>query len=259
MHNPKYGYGANLNPCIDCKLFMIMQAKQYMEQYGFDFLISGEVLGQRPMSQRKDTLPLAAKATSDLIVRPLSAKLLAPTLPEREGWIDRELLCDFNGRGRQPQMKLAQKFGFKEYPQPGGGCLLTDPNFCRRLQDLWDHRLNRDYNLDDILFLRLGRHLRIKSNLKVVVGRDEIENDFIGRFSDRYILLQTINYPGALILLDGNADENDLIFMARFAAYFSKGRGAEDVKVLIRDPKTDEQIIEVVSLSAEAILPKWYV
>jgi tRNA-uridine 2-sulfurtransferase len=247
MHNPKYGYGANLNPCLDCKLFMIMQAKQWMEQHGFDFLISGEVLGQRPKSQRKDTLPLAAKATSNLIVRPLSAKLLAPTLPELNGWINRELLCNFSGRSRQPQMKLVQKFGFKEFPQPGGGCLLTDPNFCKRLQDLWDHRVNRDYNLDDILLLRLGRHLRIKPDLKIIVGRDEVENNFIEKFSAKYTLLQTINYPGALLLLDGKVIENELMFLAGIAVHFSKGCKAKSVMVLVRKPKTEHQILEVTS------------
>lgn len=242
---PQHGYGANLNPCLDCKLFMIMQAQRWMEQHGFDFLISGEVLGQRPKSQRKDTLPLATKITADLIVRPLSAKLLAPTLPELNGWINRELLCDFSGRSRQPQMRLAQKFGFKEFPQPGGGCLLTDPNFCERLQDLLDHRVNRDYSLDDILLLRLGRHLRMNSNLKAIVGRDQAENDFIERFLGKYTLLQTIDYPGALVLLDGVINEEELLSMAGLAAHYSKGREAKEARVLIRQPHAKEQILTV--------------
>lgn len=259
IHNPRYGFGANLNPCLDCKLLMITRAVRLLKEQGFAFLISGEVLGQRPMSQRKDTLPLATKVTDDLIVRPLSAKLLPPTLPEREGWINRDLLCDFSGRGRQPQMDLARKFGFKEFPQPAGGCLLTDPNFSHRLRDLMDHRLNQDYSLADILLLRLGRHLRIKSSLKAIVGRDEVENDFIMKFSDQYILLQTINYPGALMLLDGSVDENELLFMARLAAYFSKGRGENRVKVLVKAFQKDELVLEVASLRIEDILSTWYV
>ncbi len=256
MQCPKYGFGSNLNPCLDCKLFMVVKAKEWMEQQGFDFLVSGEVLGQRPMSQRKDTLPLAAKITSDLIVRPLSAKLLSPTLPELNGWINRDLLCGFSGRSRQPQMQLAEKYGFKEHPQPGGGCLLTDPNFCKRLKDLWDHQLDRNYKLDDILLMRLGRHLRINPHLKAVVGRDKVENDFIERFSDKYILLQTIDHPGALVLLDGKVDEVGLLQMARLAVYFSKGREAKEVEVLIRRPDALAEIIQVVPLELENFLEK---
>ncbi|MBU0744826.1 MAG: tRNA (5-methylaminomethyl-2-thiouridylate)-methyltransferase [Gammaproteobacteria bacterium] len=255
--NPRYGYGANINPCLDCKLFMVRQAKKWIEENGFDFLVTGEVLGQRPKSQRKDTLPLATKVASDLIVRPLSAKLLPPTLPEREGWINRELLCDFAGRGRKSQMELAKKFNFKDFPQPGGGCVLTDINFCKRLQDLLDHRVDKNYVSDDVLLLHLGRHLRINPDLKVIIGRDEVENEFIEGFSDKYILLQTLDCPGALLLLDGKVDKEDLLLASRLAAYFSKGRKAKEVKVLVRDPKTDEQIIEVSPLMTNDILSQW--
>ncbi len=242
---PRYGYGANLNPCLDCKLFMIRQAHKWLEQHGFDFLISGEVLGQRPKSQRKDTLPLATKMTSNLIVRPLSAKLLPPTLPEINGWIKRDLLCDFNGRSRQPQMRLAEKFGFKGYAQPGGGCVLTDPNFCKRLQDLLDHRNNRDYSLDDILLLHLGRHVRVNPNLKVIIGRDQVENNFIERFSDKHTLLETVDYPGALVLLDGAVTDNGLVEAAKLAVHYSKGREAKDVRVLVRQPGVLEHMLLV--------------
>ncbi|CAL7964183.1 conserved hypothetical protein [Gammaproteobacteria bacterium] len=234
--NPKYGYGANLNPCLDCKLFMISKAQEWMGQHGFDFLITGEVLGQRPKSQRKDTLPLATEITDDRIVRPLSAKLLQTTLPEREGWINRELLCNFSGRSRKPQIKLAARLGFKEFPQPAGGCVLTDENFCKRLQDLLDHRLDKNYSLDDVLLLRIGRHLRINSDLKIIVGRDKTENDFITMYQDKYILLQSISHPGALVLLDGKADAGAIQLVARLVAYFSKGRNAKKVDVAIRKP-----------------------
>jgi len=257
--NPKYGYGANLNPCLDCKLFMITQAKNWIQQNGYDFLITGEVLGQRPKSQRKDTLPLACKLTGDLIVRPLSAKLLESTLPEREGWINRELLCDFSGRGRKPQIDLAEKFGFKEFPQPAGGCPLTDENFCKRLKDLWIHRLDRNYSLDDILLLRIGRHLRIRPDLKVIIGRNEIENNFIADFLDKNILLQAVSYPGALVMIDGNAQEIDLLFIAGLTAYFGKGRDAVAVKVSVKSPGLEERIIEISPLDIKDISQKWYV
>jgi tRNA-uridine 2-sulfurtransferase len=242
---PKYGYGANLNPCIDCKLFMITNALAWMEKYDYDFLITGEVLGQRPMSQRKHTLPLATKITSNLIVRPLSAKLLAPTLPEINGWINRELLGDISGRGRQAQMKLAAKFGLKEYPQPGGGCVLTDSHFCERLQDLLDHRDGRNYGLDDILLLRLGRHIRINQNLKAIVGRDEVENNFIEKFSQKYTLLQTLDYPGALTLLDGMATEQGLLEAAKIAVRYSKGSKAKEVRVRLRKLTEKEEILTI--------------
>lgn len=252
--NPKYGYGTNLNPCLDCKLFMITKAQEWMKQHDFDFLVTGEVLGQRPKSQRKDTLPLATQITDDRIIRPLSAKLLQPTLPEREGWINRELLCSFNGRSRKPQIKLAEHFGFKEFPQPAGGCVLTDKNFCKRLQDLLDHRLHQSYNLDDILLLRIGRHLRINSDLKIIVGRDEIENNFIANYQDKYVLLQSTSHPGALILLDGKTNPDDIQLAAHLAAYFSKGRDAEKVYVAIKKALGDEEIITTTPMTSEEIL-----
>lgn len=253
---PKYGYGANLNPCLDCKLFMIAQAKEWMQKHGFDFLLTGEVLGQRPKSQRKDTLPLATKITDDLLVRPLSAKLLPPTLPEREGWIKRELLCAFNGRSRKPQIELAKHFGLREFPQPAGGCVLTDANFCKRLQDLWNFRPG--YNLADILLLRIGRHLRIKPDLKVIVGRDEVENKFIAKQKNWNILLQSISHPGALLLLDGQVNAGALQLAARLAGYFSKGRHAKRVVIKI-DEVAKEYALTVMPLSQAEICQEWYI
>ena len=228
---PEHGYGANLNPCLDCKLFMITKAYEWARAHGFDFLITGEVVGQRPNSQRRDTLPLAVAKTADCIVRPLCAKLLKPTLPEREGWIERAKLHGFNGRGRSEQIKLAAQFGFTQFPQPAGGCVLTDKNFCRRLQDLLDHRINKNYSIDDALLLRIGRHIRINPQLKIIVGRNEIENNFILDYKDKYLLLESISHDGAVLLLDGTIDESSLEFSRRLAAYFSKGRECEQVIV----------------------------
>jgi tRNA-uridine 2-sulfurtransferase len=257
--NPKYGYGANLNPCLDCKLFMIAQARDWIKEHDFDFLVTGEVLGQRPKSQRKDTLPLATFITDDRIVRPLSAKLLKTTLPEREGWINRELLYNFNGRTRKPQINLAEKLGFKEFPQPAGGCVLTDENFCNRLQDLLDHRPGKNYNLDDILLLRIGRHLRISPDLKIIVGRDETENDFIENHQEKYILLQSTSHPGALILIDGKTSKEDIQLAARVAAYFSKGRNADKVDIEVKKDSSNKETVTVEPLSLEEVSQKWYV
>jgi len=215
---------------------MIQQAHQWMQNNDFDFLITGEVLGQRPKSQRKDTLPIATELTDDRIVRPLSAKLLKPTLPEREGWINRELLCDFNGRSRKPQIELAHHFGFQEFPQPAGGCVLTESKFCDRLQDLIDHTPNKNYTLDQILLLRIGRHFRINDGLKVIVGRNDTENKFIETLQNKYKTLQCISHTGALIILDGEATDENIKLCAQIAGHFSKGRDESDVTVQLYFP-----------------------
>ncbi len=255
---PQYGYGANLNPCLDCKLFMIMQAKKFMEEHGFDFLVTGEVVGQRPKSQRRDTLPLASKLTANLIVRPLSAQLLFPTLPEQNGWIKRELLGKISGRSRSEQIKLAAKYGYTKFPQPGGGCFLTDTNFCRRLQDLLDHRLNQDYSLTDILLLRFGRHLRINGSLKLIIGRDELDNNNIERVASDRLLLQTTDCPGALVLLDGDDSNDNITTSARTAGYFSKGRTKTSVKVMLRRHNNLIKTMEITPLAIEELLQSWY-
>ena len=170
--NPKHGYGANLNPCLDCKIFMVKKAQawSFMEDNGFDFIITGEVIGQRPKSQRKETMPIIARESGveDRLLRPLCAKHLPPTLPEREGWVNRDELYDFHGRNRKPQIDLAHKFGFEDWAQPAGGCcFLTDEQYSTKLVDMWQARGSRDYELDDIMLLKVGRHLRPKPNFQV--------------------------------------------------------------------------------------------
>ncbi|MCK5665006.1 MAG: tRNA (5-methylaminomethyl-2-thiouridylate)-methyltransferase, partial [Thiotrichaceae bacterium] len=179
--NPVHGYGKNVNPCLDCKTFMVKKAVQWIKEHDFDFIITGEVVGQRPMSQRRETMPIVEKESggNDLLVRPLSAQQLPPTLAEREGWLDREKLYDFSGRTRKPQMALAAQFGFKDYAQPAGGCcMLTDENYAVKLQDMWTNRPSRDYELDDIIMLKMGRHFRLAPHLKIIIGREEGENNF---------------------------------------------------------------------------------
>ncbi|MCL5260561.1 MAG: tRNA (5-methylaminomethyl-2-thiouridylate)-methyltransferase [Gammaproteobacteria bacterium] len=231
LFNPKYGYGANLNPCLDCKLFMILKAKGWAIEHGFDFLVTGEVLAQRPMSQRKDTLPLAVKLTDDLILRPLSAKLLAITLPEREGWVKRELLCAISGRGRKKQIELAEQFGFKDYPQPAGGCLLTEANFCKRLEEFWQFRGTRDYSLQDIELLKIGRHIYFTPQIRLIVGRNENENRILAELCPDKITLQTKSHPGALVVVDGNPNSEELEKIKQIAVFYSKGKGAENIEV----------------------------
>lgn len=173
--SPRYGFGSNINPCIDCKILMLEQAKALMPKLGADFIVTGEVLGQRPMSQNRQALELIEKKAGleSLILRPLSAKLLAETLPEKKGWVKRKQLLGFSGRSRKPQIALAKSFNIREYAQPAGGCLLTDPEFTRRLKELIAHQ---ELSTDNIELLKIGRHFRLGPNTKLVVGRNEKEN-----------------------------------------------------------------------------------
>lgn len=164
-----------MNPCIDCKIMMLRKAKELMEEFKAKFIVTGEVLGQRPMSQHKPALNLIERKAGlqGLILRPLSARRLAETLPEKEGWVSRDKLLDFSGRTRKPQIELAKRLNIEDYPNPAGGCLLTDPAFSKRVKDLINHR---ELNSDNIELLRIGRHFRIQEQTKLVVGRNENEN-----------------------------------------------------------------------------------
>ncbi len=256
--HPKYGYGAHLNPCLDCKLFMIQCAKHWQEKHGFDFLVTGEVLGQRPKSQRRDTLPIATKMTNNLLVRPLSAKLLPPTLPEQNGWVKRELFHDISGRGRGKQLNLARQYGFTTFSQPSGGCCLADKNFCSRLSDLLKNRPQGNYTANDILLLRVGRHWRIKADLKVIIGRDAMENQFIQCHSANHLLMQTLDYPGAKILLDGPENSENIQLAAAIAAYFSKGKNENMITVSLKKTNGLDATLNATPLSANEISPTWY-
>jgi len=202
--NPKHGYGANLNPCLDCKVFMVKKARQWIEKKGFDFIITGEVIGQRPMSQRKDTMPVVAheSGADELLLRPLCAKNLEPTKPELEGWVDRDGLYGFEGRSRKPQMALAASFGFEEYAQPAGGCcFLTDRQYSQKLADLWKARGERRYELDDIMLLKVGRHIRPRPNFKMIVGREDGENKFLHGYRKQYTHMVSTSHNGPLVLI----------------------------------------------------------
>ena len=259
--NPKHGYGANLNPCLDCKVFMVGKAKQWIEEHGFDFIITGEVIGQRPMSQRKSTMPVVARESGaeDLLLRPLCAKNLPETKPEREGWVDRARLYDFSGRSRKPQMALAARFGFEEYAQPAGGCcFLTDANYAVKLNDLWEHRGSRDYELDDIMLLKVGRHLRPKPHFKLIIGREEGENRFLEGYRKQFTHLKTLSHTGPMVLIEGQVGAEDLELAARITARFSQGRDAEAVQVEIDDNQGAPRTLEVRPLHNDDIPKAWY-
>jgi tRNA-uridine 2-sulfurtransferase len=257
LKNPQHGYGANLNPCLDCKKFMINQAFLWMKKNNFDFLITGEVVGQRPMSQLKDKMLFVAKNCEDLLLRPLSAKILKPTIPEREGWVKRDLLYGMSGRDRKPQFALAKELGFDQFPQPAGGCILTDQVFSNRVKDFWKFRGNQDYTLDDILLLRVGKHLRLHENLKIIVGRDQNENEFLEKYQNQYLSMQSSSHLGPLVLLDGNPQEKDLMLAAKIVAAFGKGKKAANVSVVLK--QANKAIQEFIVTPLTEINEQWYI
>lgn len=260
--NPRYGYGANLNPCLDCKIFMVKKAYQWISNNGFDFIITGEVIGQRPMSQRKDTLPVVAhkSGAEDLLLRPLCAKNLEASFPEREGWVDRELLHNFSGRSRKPQMALAQHYGFSDYAQPAGGCcFLTDESYSVKLADLWRSRGARDYELDDIMLLKVGRHIRPAPHFKLIIAREEGEVRFMQGYRNLYTTLEPISHPGPLALIDGEVNDDDLLLASRVIARYSKGRQGDSVEVTATDKLGAVRNFHVTPLAADEVPADWYV
>ena len=262
--NPKHGYGANLNPCLDCKIFMVGKALEadVLASGDFDFVITGEVVGQRPKSQRADTMPVIAaeSGAGDRLLRPLTAHNLAPTLPERAGWVDRSKLYGFHGRDRKPQMALAQQFGFTDYAQPAGGCcFLTDARYSGKLADLWQARSTRDYELDDIMLLKVGRHIRPAPHYKLIVGREEGENNFLTGYRNRFVALRCTSHLGPLTLVDGTPAKDDLRLAARIAARYSQGRSAPAVTVEVRQPAGEAETLEVMPLPPTELPPSWHI
>jgi len=229
--NPQYGYGANINPCIDCKIFMLKKAKKRMAEVGASFLVTGEVLGQRPMSQRRDALNIISKRADvkGILLRPLCAKLLEPTLPEREGIVDREKLMAITGRSRKPQMDLAAQYGIKDYPNPAGGCLLTDPGFTRRVKDLIAHD---ELTIENLQLLKYGRHFRLSDKAKLVVGRDAEDNDEVEALAGKGdICFRLKDHQGPFSMIRGAADEALIRQAAGIVAYHSKLRNEGSIRV----------------------------
>jgi tRNA-uridine 2-sulfurtransferase len=252
---PEHGYGSNMNPCIDCRIFMMKKAKTCMKESGASFIITGEVLGQRPMSQRRDAMRLIDKKAEleGLVLRPLSAQHLPETIPEREGWIDRKRLLSLHGRSRKPQMTLAEQFNIRDYPCPAGGCLLTDPGFARRMKDLMTHQPG--FSLNDVHLLKVGRHFRLSPQLKLVVGRNEDENEKIQTFCRKEdTLLRMVDYPGPLSLLRGEVDAEAIATAAGITLRYSKARDLANVEVLCRRAREESgQIVLSSSVPEERI------
>ena len=227
LSNPKYGFGKNVNPCIDCRIYSFNNAKAYMEKIGADFIFTGEVIAQRPMTQHRNTMSQIVNQSDmkGLVLRPLCAQLLPPTAAEERGLIDRTLLMNFSGRGRKRQMALAKELGLENYPQPAGGCCyLTDPGYARRFRDLVRYRDQGKLATRDFQLLKLGRHLRMADDFKVIVGRNEEENRLLEELFGDHPSLELIDVPGPLVLIDGKLTEERIELAARIAARYSKCR-----------------------------------
>lgn len=261
LKHPVYGYGKHHNPCIDCHGFMLKQAGRCMEEWGASFLITGEVLGERPMSQNKGALRQVEKLSgySGLVLRPLSARLLTPTIPEKEGWVDRERLLDISGRSRTRQMQLAEQYGIMEYPTPAGGCLLTQENFSRRLRQVL--AVDPDIQASELEILKVGRHIYLSDKMLLVVGRNQIENERLQKMArSQDYLLRVTDRPGPLGLLRVLGDQDDapdaLMRAAGIVARYSDARDLETARMSLIQPG-DQRIIplSVRPLQSEEVPP----
>ena len=257
VKNPRHGYGSGMNPCIDCRILLFEKAKIAMHQEGASFVITGEVLGQRPMSQKLNTMRLIEKEAGleGFVVRPLSAGLLEPTIPEKERWLDRGKLLSLNGRSRKEQFALAREFGINDYPCPSGGCLLIDPEFSKRLKDLL---LYGELNLSEVALLKVGRHFRLSPEAKLVVGRDELENGKLVHMAlDNDYLIQPLKIAGPTALARGKFG---LELLRRSSCIVSRycdlnGDTVADITYK-RIPHGEENILRVSPLAESALIDK---
>lgn len=252
LTNPHCGYGKHMNPCMDCHALMFNLAGRIMKEKGFDFLFSGEVLGQRPMSQTMNSLRYVEKQSGfeGYILRPLSAKKLPETIPEQQGMVNRDLLMDISGRSRKPQMKLAKEFGIANYPSPAGGCLLTDKGYASRLKDLFEHQ--EVYAERELHLLKHGRHLRLDKTTKIIVGRTQKDNENIQKYYDPNLdtIIKVKTFPGPIVLIPNGGRNEMMMLAASICAGYSKApentpvevsmtalQGPETVRVIGVPPK----------------------
>lgn len=236
MRSPATIFGKNMNPCMDCHALMFRLAGEIMTEQGFDFLFSGEVLGQRPMSQNRTSLRYVEKHSGydGYILRPLSAKSLPETIAEKEGWVNRERLLGISGRSRKIQLQLAEKYGITDFPAPAGGCLLTDKIFSRRLRDLFDHQ--ETIGESDLERLKFGRHLRLDATTKIVVGRTRQDNEQIGKWCDPKTdtVLKVERFPGPLVVMPGGGSDPMVMLAAAICAGYSKAPDDQPTTVSVQ-------------------------
>jgi tRNA-specific 2-thiouridylase len=253
VKSPRFGFGKNLNPCVDCHIFMLKKAKEFMLEHKANFIASGEVLGQRPMSQNRAALGTIEKESTleGLLLRPLSAQLLSPTIPEQKGWIERSRLYDFSGRSRKPQMELVRQLGLEGFNQPAGGCLLTDPAFSRRLKDLLIYQ--REFYLDDIQLLKVGRHFRLSVQSKLILGRNHIENQRLTSLMQTgSLFLEPIGTPGPSGILKSEVVSEELLELsAGILAHYCDGSNGK-ISVAVENGK-DRQVIRCAAVREEVL------
>lgn len=253
VKNPQYGWGKNMNPCTDCRILMLREGKEFMEMVNADFIITGEVMGQRPMSQVKDKLFLVEKQTElkGKLLRPLSARLLPETDMELSGMVDRKQLEGISGRSRKRQMELAKEFGLEDYPSPASGCLLTDSNYSIRLRDLLAH--SEQISFDDLNLLQVGRHFRLDPATKVIVGRDEDENRaLLSHKRPHHLVVEATDIGSPITLLIGDQTEANKKIAAKITARFSSAKKQISVEVSLGD-QDGSPMIEVSPLQKEEL------
>ncbi len=245
VKRPVYGYGKNFNPCLDCKIFMMKKARNLMLNEGADFIISGEVLGQRPMSQRRDAMSIVERDSGlkGYLLRPLCAKLMPPTIPEEKGFIDRERLYGFSGRSRRGQMELAEKFGIKDYATPAGGCILTDPTLSKRIREFL-YKREEPADARDIQILTVGRFFRFPAGT-LHVGRNERDNEkLIALAGEREVIIKARDVPGPVSVFRGSPTEDDIELAARITARYSDNGGLDSMAMEVSSGQ-ETRIIEV--------------
>ncbi len=254
LKNPKCGYGKHMNPCLDCHALMFKMAGEFAKSMGFDFVFSGEVLGQRPMSQTKNSLRYVEKNSGleGYILRPLSALNLSPTIPEEKGLVIRNQLLDFKGRSRKQQIELADQLNVTGYPAPAGGCLLTDRGYSKRLKDLFDHQ--EAYTENELNLLKFGRHFRISNQTKIIVGRNRKDNENILMHIDpeKDLLINLKTFPGPVVIISGNCSHDNIILAASICAGYSKAPNDEPVFVTVENSKS-EHTLTVTGIQPETV------
>ena len=253
LRNPKHGYGSGMNPCIDCHIYMLREAKRIAKEIGAEFMFTGDVLGERPMSQHRKALELEEKEAGleGMVLRPLSAKLLPETIPERKGWIDRSKLLAISGKSRKPQIALAQEFGLQdEYPAPAGGCLLTYKEFASKIRDLFEHK--EKVTMRDALLLKIGRHFRVESS-KIIVGRNEEENKLLSdsKSIENYVF-EVPGYGSPITILEGAKSKEAIEIAAKLTARYSDA-GTEEKGVLVEYWVEKKESIVVAPLPEEEV------
>jgi len=244
LRQPPHGFGRTLNPCIDCHILMLQETGRIMSAAGYDFMFTGEVLGQRPFSQHRGALNLIARESGypELLLRPLSARLLKPTRPELAGWVNRDQLLNLSGRSRKPQIALAAQYGISRYPAPAGGCLLTNEGFANRLRDLLQHQT--EISRRDLELLKWGRHFRLNAQAKLIVGRDQRDNKALAALSTATDLrLRVPNFPSPLVLIPQVNHRVPVLQAASLCASYSDAPADTSIPVLVEGPSGREVVM----------------